>query len=63
MRTNRAVAGSRKGATKAATTMGRTLLGSMRSVNVVFVEPSFPPTQRNFVRGLAEVGATVDRDR
>jgi carbamoylphosphate synthase large subunit len=25
----------------------------------VFVEPSFPPTQRNFVRGLAEVGATV----
>src|SRR5215203_4804629 len=30
-----------------------------RSVNVVFVEPSFPPTQRNFVRGLAEVGATV----
>ena len=39
--------------------MGRTLLGSMPSVNVVFVEPSFPPTQRNFVRGLAEVGATV----
>ena len=31
----------------------------MPSVNVVFVEPSFPPTQRNFVRGLAEVGATV----
>ncbi|HVD87265.1 MAG TPA: hypothetical protein VNB91_00050, partial [Jatrophihabitantaceae bacterium] len=28
-------------------------------MNVVFVEPSFPPTQRNFVRGLAEVGATV----
>jgi formate-dependent phosphoribosylglycinamide formyltransferase (GAR transformylase) len=28
-------------------------------VNVVFVEPFFPPTQRNFVRGLAEVGATV----
>ena len=25
----------------------------------MFVEPSFPPTQRNFVRGLAEVGATV----
>ena len=34
-------------------------LGSMPSVNVVFVEPNFPPTQRNFVRGLAEVGATV----
>ena len=31
----------------------------MPSVNVVFVEPSFPPTQRNFVRGLADVGATV----
>ena len=31
----------------------------MPSVNVVFVEPSFPPTQRNFVRALAEVGATV----
>src|SRR4029453_19228280 len=59
VRTKRAVAGSRKGATKAATTMGRTLLGSMPKVNVVFVEPSFPPTQRNFVRGLAEVGATV----
>jgi len=28
-------------------------------VNVVFVEPFFPPTQRNFVRGLAEAGATV----
>src|SRR5699024_2917895 len=28
-------------------------------VNVVFVEPFFPSTQRNFVRGLAEVGATV----
>jgi len=25
----------------------------------VFVEPNFPPTQRNFLRGLAEVGATV----
>ena len=34
-------------------------LGSMPSVNVVFVEPNFPATQRNFVRGLAEVGATV----
>jgi len=28
-------------------------------VNVVFVEPAFPPTQRHFVRALAEVGATV----
>ena len=28
-------------------------------MNVVFVEPFFPPTQRNFVRGRAEVGATV----
>ncbi|MBD0292548.1 MAG: ATPase [Jiangellaceae bacterium] len=28
-------------------------------MNVVFVEPFFPRTQRNFVRGLAEVGATV----
>ncbi len=28
-------------------------------MNVVFVEPSFPPTQRHFVRALAEVGATV----
>ena len=26
---------------------------------MVFVEPSFPPTQRHFVRALAEVGATV----
>jgi len=31
----------------------------MPVVNVVFVEPSFPPTQRHFVRALAEVGATV----
>jgi formate-dependent phosphoribosylglycinamide formyltransferase (GAR transformylase) len=31
----------------------------MPGVNVVFVEPFFPPTQRNFVRGLAEVGASV----
>jgi formate-dependent phosphoribosylglycinamide formyltransferase (GAR transformylase) len=31
----------------------------MPNVNVVFVEPNFPPTQRNFVRGLAEVGASV----
>jgi formate-dependent phosphoribosylglycinamide formyltransferase (GAR transformylase) len=28
-------------------------------VNVLFVEPSFPPTQREFVRALAEVGASV----
>jgi formate-dependent phosphoribosylglycinamide formyltransferase (GAR transformylase) len=28
-------------------------------VNVVFVEPFFPPTQRNFVRALAEAGGTV----
>ncbi len=31
----------------------------MRSVNVVFVEPFFPRNQREFVRGLAQVGATV----
>ena len=30
-----------------------------RDVNVVFVEPSFPPTQRQFVRALAEVGASI----
>ena len=28
-------------------------------MNVVFVEPFFPPTQRHFVRALANVGATV----
>jgi formate-dependent phosphoribosylglycinamide formyltransferase (GAR transformylase) len=28
-------------------------------VNVVFVDPAFPSTQRHFVRALAEVGATV----
>src|SRR3954447_6738167 len=28
-------------------------------MNVVFVVPFFPPTQRHFVRALAEVGATV----
>ena len=28
-------------------------------MNVIFVEPSFPITQQQFVRGLAEVGATV----
>jgi formate-dependent phosphoribosylglycinamide formyltransferase (GAR transformylase) len=31
----------------------------MRRVNVVFVEPFFPRNQREFVRGLAAVGATV----
>src|SRR3954468_15899354 len=28
-------------------------------MNVVFVEPAFPPTQRHFVRALADVGASV----
>ena len=28
-------------------------------MNVIFVEPAFPANQRQFVRGLAEVGATV----
>ncbi|HVE98862.1 MAG TPA: ATP-grasp domain-containing protein [Mycobacteriales bacterium] len=28
-------------------------------MNVIFVEPAFPATQREFVRALAEVGATV----
>jgi formate-dependent phosphoribosylglycinamide formyltransferase (GAR transformylase) len=28
-------------------------------MNVIFVEPSFPANQREFVRGLREVGATV----
>jgi hypothetical protein len=28
-------------------------------VNVVFVEPALPPTQRHFVRALADVGAHV----
>lgn len=28
-------------------------------MNVIFVEPSFPANQRQFVRGLAEAGATV----
>ena len=32
---------------------------TLPAVNVVFVEPAFPPTQRHFVRALAEVGATV----
>src|ERR1700730_19396460 len=29
------------------------------NVNVIFIEPGFPPNQREFVRGLAAVGATV----
>src|SRR4051794_28877251 len=58
--TNRAVASSRYGATKAATTMGRNLAWiASGHMNVVFVEPAFPSTQRHFVRALAEVGATV----
>jgi hypothetical protein len=28
-------------------------------MNVIFVEPAFPPNQREFVRGLATAGATV----
>jgi carbamoylphosphate synthase large subunit len=32
---------------------------SIGEMNVVFVEPFFPPTQRHFVRALAEAGATV----
>ena len=28
-------------------------------MNIIFVEPAFPAYQRQFVRGLAEVGATV----
>jgi len=31
----------------------------MQGMNVVFVEPFFPASQRHFVRALAEVGATV----
>jgi carbamoylphosphate synthase large subunit len=31
----------------------------MAEVRVIFVEPSFPENQRQFVRGLAEVGAEV----
>ncbi len=31
----------------------------MAEVRVIFVEPSFPTNQRQFVRGLAEVGAEV----
>src|SRR3984893_6969380 len=28
-------------------------------MNVIFLEPAFPPNQREFVRGVAEAGATV----
>jgi carbamoylphosphate synthase large subunit len=31
----------------------------MPGMNVIFVEPFFPPTQRHFVRALAEAGAQV----
>src|SRR4028118_1330717 len=31
----------------------------MAGVRVIFVEPSFPKNQRQFVRGLAEAGAEV----
>src|SRR5216684_65469 len=31
----------------------------MRDMNVVFVEPFFPASQRQFARALAEAGATV----
>jgi formate-dependent phosphoribosylglycinamide formyltransferase (GAR transformylase) len=34
-------------------------LTSIAQMNVVFVEPFFPPTQRHFVRALADVGASV----
>jgi formate-dependent phosphoribosylglycinamide formyltransferase (GAR transformylase) len=37
----------------------RPTAGSIPNVNIVFVEPAFPPTQRQFVRALAEVDATV----
>ena len=32
---------------------------NMPGMNVVFVEPFFPSSQRHFLRALAEVGATV----
>jgi carbamoylphosphate synthase large subunit len=34
-------------------------VASIGPMNVVFVEPFFPPTQRHFVRALAESGANV----
>src|SRR4051812_11504134 len=36
-----------------------THVGRFTPMNVVFVEPAFPPTQRHFVRALADVGASV----
>src|SRR3982074_1832426 len=30
-----------------------------KAVNVICIEPGFPPNQREFVRGLAAVGASV----
>ena len=32
-------------------------------MHVVFVEPTFPPNQREFARALHDVGATRQRDR
>jgi hypothetical protein len=28
-------------------------------VNIIFIEPAFPPNQREFVRGLVAAGANV----
>src|SRR3954451_4322613 len=36
-----------------------THVGRFTPMNVVFIEPAFPPTQRHFVRALADVGANV----
>jgi formate-dependent phosphoribosylglycinamide formyltransferase (GAR transformylase) len=38
---------------------GRRIGDSVAAVNIVFVEPAFPNNQREFVRGLAAVGANV----
>ena len=38
---------------------GRAARFTIRGMNVVFVEPFFPRNQREFVRALAEAGATV----
>src|SRR5919112_2639692 len=68
LRTNRAVASSRYGATNAAATMRGRYRGatgsarappSMTEMRVIFVEPNFPRNQREFVRGLMQVGAEV----
>ena len=29
------------------------------TVHIVFIEPRFPPNQRQFIRGLSEIGATI----